>query len=294
MLTRRRLLYLMGWGATRAPQAMAQAAGVGGAPEVKLPLRNGSTRFCVIGDNGTGDGPQYQVAQQMERFRQVVKFDFVPMMGDNIYGGHKPDDFYRKFELPYKPLLDAGVTFYGCLGNHDDPDRERNYKPFNMGGQRYYNYTRGPIEFFVMDSNYMDPRQVGWLEGKLKESKARWKFAYFHHPLFTNAKFHGPDLDLRAQLMPLFTKYGMNVVMYGHEHVYERVKPQQGIYFFLMGSSGQLRYKNLHKSQDLDIVGLDTDQAFLLMEIAGDELFFQAVKRTGEIFDAGVLRHQGA
>ncbi len=105
---------------------------------MKLPLKDGSVRFVVIGDNGTGEAPEFEVASQMERFREVVKYDFVVMDGDNIYGGHKPGDFKVKFEQPYKPLLDAGVKFYASLGNHDDPDVERNYRPYNMGGQRAY------------------------------------------------------------------------------------------------------------------------------------------------------------
>ncbi|MGB9122760.1 MAG: metallophosphoesterase [Candidatus Angelobacter sp.] len=69
----------------------------------------------------------------MEAYQQATKFDFVIMLGDNIYGSHSPRDFVKKFEQPYKPLLDAGVKFYASLGNHDDPDDERLYKPFNMG-----------------------------------------------------------------------------------------------------------------------------------------------------------------
>ena len=79
---------------------------------VKLPLQQKSIRFAVIGDSGTGDRDQYEVAQQMESYRKLVGFDFVIMLGDNIYGGHAPRDFAQKFESPYKPWLDAGVKFY--------------------------------------------------------------------------------------------------------------------------------------------------------------------------------------
>jgi predicted MPP superfamily phosphohydrolase len=109
---------------------------------VKLPLQQKSIRFAVIGDSGTGDRDQYEVAQQMESYRKLVGFDFVIMLGDNIYGGHAPRDFAQKFEIPYKPLLDAGVKFYASLGNHDDPNIERLYKPFNMGGQRYHTFKK--------------------------------------------------------------------------------------------------------------------------------------------------------
>jgi hypothetical protein len=263
------------------------------APAVKLPLRNGSVRFAVIGDNGTGEQPEIDVAGQMERFREVVKYDFVVMDGDNIYGGHKASDFQRKFEQPYKPLLDAGVKFYASLGNHDDPDVEINYKLYNMGGKRYYSFKKGDVEFFALDSNYMDPQQLSWIDSQLKNSSAKWKICFFHHPMFTAATFHGPDLDLRKQLMPLFIQDGVNLVLSGHEHVYERVKPQGGVYLFVLGNSGELRYHNIRPNNDVDQVGFDTDRDFMMVEISGDQLYFQTISRTGATIDSGELDRQG-
>src|SRR5437762_2436784 len=97
------------------------------AQQLTLPVKSSSVRFAAIGDMGTGDSPQYEVAQQMVTYRQKFPFDFVIMLGDNIYGSHDPSDFEQKFSQPYKPLLDAGVKFYAALGNHDDPN-ERFFK----------------------------------------------------------------------------------------------------------------------------------------------------------------------
>ena len=260
-------------------------------PDLTLPLENKSVRFAVIGDSGTGEPAQFQVAQEMDSYRKAVGFDFVVMLGDNIYGGHSARDFEQKFELPYKPLLDAGVKFYASLGNHDDPNEERLYKPFNMNGERYYNFKKGNVEFFALDSTYMDPRQLDWLEKGLRNSGADWKICYFHHPLYSDGKFHGPDTNLRSQLVPLFLKYGVNVVLSGHEHVYERIKPEQGIYYFVLGNSGQLRMHNLRRSSEME-TGLDTDQGFMLVEISKDKLYFQTISRTGKTVDASVLPRQ--
>src|SRR5262249_26346591 len=104
--------------------------------------------------------------------------------------------------------------------------------------------------------------------------------------------FHGPDLDLRKQLMPIFEKYGVNVVLSGHEHVYERIKPEDGIYFFLVGNSGELRYHNLRQCSKIMAAGFDTDRTFMLVEISGDKFYFQTVTRTGQTVDSGVLLHQ--
>src|SRR5215831_10702240 len=169
-----------------------------------LPLEDKSVRFAVIGDSGTGDAPQYEVAAEMEAYRQATNFEFVLMLGDNIYGGHSARDFERKFERPYRSLLDEGVRFYASLGNHDDPNQERLYKPFNMGGERYHTFKKGDVAFFALDSNYMDPRQLDWLQDNLEKSKTKWKICYFHPPLYNVGKSHGPDLDLRSQLLPIF------------------------------------------------------------------------------------------
>jgi 3',5'-cyclic AMP phosphodiesterase CpdA len=257
------------------------------AADLQLPLKPSSVRFAVIGDNGTGEKPQYDVAQQMAKYRELFPFDFVVMLGDNLYGGETPVDFKNKFEEPYKPLLDGGVKFYASLGNHDNPN-QRFYKPFNMGEKRYYNFKKGNAEFFALDSNYMDPTQLDWIQKRLAESSAAWKICYFHHPLYSDGKFHGPDLDLRARLEPIFKSSGVKVVLSGHEHVYERFKPQGGIYYFVLGNSGELRLHNLRPSAQM-AKGLDTDRTFMLVEIAGNQFFFQTISRAGATVDSGVL-----
>jgi predicted phosphodiesterase len=279
------LLLLGGFAALALEPASAQQT-IG--PAVKLPLKPGSVRFAIIGDSGTGDRPQIEVAQQMVTFRRDFPFDFVLMMGDNIYGSKTDEDFRRKFEHPYAVLRDAGVKFYASLGNHDHTS-ERLYAPFNMNGQRYYTFKNANAQFFALDSNYMDPVQLEWLDRQLSGSNATWKICFFHHPLYSHAKFHGSDLDLRARLEPMLVKYKVDVVLNGHEHVYERLKPQQGIYYFVLGNSGELRYHDLNPSPDTE-KGFDTDRAFGLFEIAGDQFSFQIISRTGATVDSGVLQ----
>ena len=105
-------------------------------------------------------------------------FEFVLMVGDNMYGGESARDFERKFEIPYKPLLDAGVKFYASLGNHDSPNQKM-YKLFNMNGQRSYTFRpKLGVRFFALDSNYMDRTQLAWLEKELATSGSDWKIAY--------------------------------------------------------------------------------------------------------------------
>ena len=261
--------------------------------DVRLPLKEKSVRFAVIGDSGTGEKDQYQTAKEMETYRIAAGFDFVIMLGDNIYGGHEPRDFAQKFETPYKPLLDAGVKFYASLGNHDDPKLEPLYKPFNMNGERYYTFKKDFVQFFAMDSNYMDAQQLSWLEQNLRSSKAQWKICFFHHPLYNEGKMHGPDLDLRNQLLPLLKAYGVNAVFSGHEHAYQRLKPVDNIYYFVQGDSGKLERHDFHRSNQL-AASFDRARTFMIVEIVGDTLYFQTITQNGETVDSGGLPRPAA
>jgi hypothetical protein len=260
------------------------------AQELALPNTPGSVKFAVIGDSGTGDSAQYQVAQQMVAFHAKFAFDRVIMLGDDIYGGQGPPDLVRKFSMPYKALLDAGVKFYASLGNHDDP-ANRSYPLWNMGGERYYTYVQKNVRFFVLDSDQLDPKQLVWITDALKNSHDDWKICYFHHPLYSDGMTHGSSVDLRIVLEPMFVTYGVNVVFSGHDHIYERITPQKGITYFVSGAAGQLRKGDTKKSA-MTAASFDQDQSFMLVEVAGDDLSFQAISRTGVTVDKGTVHRQ--
>jgi 3',5'-cyclic AMP phosphodiesterase CpdA len=259
-------------------------------PATPLPTHADSLKFAVIGDNGTGGGPEYDVGARMTEARTTFPFDMVIMLGDNIYGRQDPQDFVAKFQRPYATLLTTGVVFYASLGNHDSP-MNRTYPGFHMGGERYYTYAKKNTRFFALDSNAMDVGQLAWLENALKQSSDTWKICYFHHPLYSDGGRHGSEVELRVALEPLLVKYGVNVVFSGHDHIYERIKPQKGITYFVNGSSGELRKGDVHPSA-MTAAYFDQDQAFSLVEIDGDELFFQARSRGGQTVDSGVIHRQ--
>lgn len=253
-----------------------------------LPNKAGTLKFAVIGDNGTGDTAQYEVAAEMVRRRAAFPFDLVLMMGDNFYGSQRGPDLVSKFERPYRALLGAGVRFHAALGNHDEPDTI-SYPPINMGGQRYYTFARDDARFFVLDTNSLDQRQLAWFEAALQGSKEAWKISYFHHPLYSNAGRHGSNADIRLRLEPLLLKYGVAVVFSGHDHIYERLVPQKGITYFVVGASGKLRNGDLQRSATT-AAGFDRDQSFMLVEVDGPTMFFETVSRTGTTVDSGTIR----
>ncbi|MBX7170204.1 MAG: metallophosphoesterase [Pyrinomonadaceae bacterium] len=256
-----------------------------------LPLQQGSLRFLAIGDTGSGTKEQNQLAQVMVNYRQVFPYQFVIMMGDNIYGSEKEADMKLKFEQPYKPLLDGGVQFYASLGNHDEAN-QRFYEKFNMKGDEYYRFNKDGISFYALNSNYMDKRQIQWLENELGKDTAKWKIAFMHHPPYSSGAQHGSSKDIRQIVEPLFLKYGVDVVFTGHEHFYERIKPQNGIYYFITGAGGKLRDGNIRKNSELTDKGFDQDLSFMLIEIWKDDMYFQVISRTGNTVDSGVIKRR--
>lgn len=264
------------------------------APAVPLPNREDSFKFAVLGDFGNGSREQVEVAQQMVKLRDRFPFDLVITVGDNIYGTDNERSLRERFEVPYKALLDAGVKFYASLGNHDTAEFQRYYAPFNMGGALYYTFKapQQDVRFFALQSEYMTVEQIGWLERELTNSGERWKIPYFHHPLYSSADRHGSNLPLRRILEPMFLKHDVTVVFAGHDHIYERTTPQNGIVHFVAGSGGQLRRGDLDTSNGITASGFDADRAFMAVEINGDELFFNAISRTGQVVDSGVIRRK--
>ena len=266
------------------------------ADGLALPKKVGSLRFAVMGDVGRGDRNQYDTANEMARWHERFDFSLVLMLGDNIYAEQGTTEAYQaRFERPYKALLDRGVTFYATLGNHDPPGQP-DYVPFNMNGNRYYHFTKsaGPpvpiasrsVEFLAVDTVTLDEQQIIWLRQRLAESDADWRIAFFHHPLYTSGRYRFAAALLRRQLEPILVQYGADVALSGHEHFYERIVPQRGIQYFISGGGGALRRDDIRDTA-LTAAGFDQDTHFLLIEIAGDTLYFQAISRTGQTIDSG-------
>ncbi len=262
------------------------------------PSRNDSAkfRFITFGDFGTGDSEQYELGKQMMRWHRDHPYDTALLLGDNIYNDGDPADIPAKFEKPYADLLKSGIKFYAVLGNHDvrkGREGQINYPNFNMGGRSYYSFTKGDglVEFFAIDSTNVDEAQMQWLEGALAGSKAQWKMAFFHHPIYSSARAHGSDLKLRAKIEPLFLRYGVVSAFSGHDHTYERTKPQNGIQYFVAGAgSGKLRKGDLDRTSAFFETGNDETGSFLYLEVTRDAISFQAVDASGAVFDSGKIQ----
>jgi 3',5'-cyclic AMP phosphodiesterase CpdA len=258
-------------------------------------LRAGTLKFAVIGDSGRWSDVQRQTAAQLAAQREGFAFDLVLMLGDNNYGDGSALSYRRRFEDPYKRLIDAGVKFYAALGNHD-PDEQWNYPFFNMGGERYYTFERRSglplagdrVQFFAVDSVHLDDAQLIWLDRELSRSNAEWKIVFFHHPIYSSGRYAWSSALRRRTLEHIFVEHAVDVVFSGHEHLYERMKPQNGVVYFVAGGSGSVRQGDLRPGA-YEASGYDGDLSFMLVEIAGDAMYFRAVNRRGDIVDRGKI-----
>jgi hypothetical protein len=249
-----------------------------------LPGISGSTSFALIGDSGSGDSAQRAVANAMLRyFTTARRFSFVLMLGDNLYD----DDYQGEFSVPYQGLLERGVLFYATLGNHDR-ELEQHYKPFHMTDRLYFAFTEGNARFVVLNSNHpRDDAQLAWVDGAFGNTGTKWRISFFHHPLYSSGDHAQQSREsIRPALEPALVRNHVDVVFSGHDHLYERIAPQQGIRYFVSGGGGRNLY-GFHKSA-FDEVG-SSEHHFMVVELAGDQMFFEAITPQGRTLDCGVL-----
>jgi hypothetical protein len=256
----------------------------GATSPLPMPQVRGSTIFAAMGDSGSGDESQQAVAQAMLTYFNTARhYPFVLMLGDNLYD----DDYTNEFLTPYKPLLDRGVKFYAALGNHDR-DLEIHFKPFNMGDKDRYSFDEGNARFAVLNSNHpADPEQIKWLDSVYTDAGAKWRIAFFHHPLYSSGQHSAEGRDvIRPALEPALVRNKVNVVFSGHEHLYERIHPQKGIQHFVSGGGGRYLYRV--NPSEFDEVAT-SEHHFMVLEIAGDRMLFETITHTQKVLDCGVV-----
>jgi 3',5'-cyclic AMP phosphodiesterase CpdA len=273
-----------------APNAPAPAAAApvkiepGTTSPLPMPDTRGATTFALMGDMGSGDVAQEQVAQAMLTYFDTARhFPFVLMLGDNLYH----DDYEGEFLEPYKPLLDRGVKFYAALGNHDR-DLEQHFKPFNMGDKDHYSFDESNIRFVALNSNRPnDAEQLKWLDTVFADAGDKWRIAFFHHPLYSSGQHSAEGRDvIRPAFEEALIRNRVLVTFTGHEHLYERIKPQKGIHHFVSGGGGRYLY-SFHPS-DFDAVGV-SEHHFMVAQINGDTMLFEAISHAQKVIDCGVV-----
>jgi hypothetical protein len=250
--------------------------------------------FLVVGDTGDGGAAQLAVRDRM----QTTPADMILHTGDMIYDDGEAADFDPKFFTPYQDLV-RRLVFWPCLGNHDvrtasgQPWRDAFMTPANnaAGSENYYSFDFGNAHFTVLNTNQSTSpgsAQYTFLEQDLAATAQRWKFVAFHHPVYSSSH-HGSDTSIRADLVPLFDQYGVDVVFMGHDHDYERTKPlvgnvvqSAGTIYITTGGGGRGLYA---AGTSFFTAYSESSHHFLRVAVDGDELVAHMIRADGTVRD---------
>lgn len=251
--------------------------------------------WLATADSGSGDRNQLAVGAAMAALQRRDPVDLVILGGDNIYNEGEMTRVGVAFERPYRELLRAGVPFHAVLGNHDlrteNGDPQVRYRPFGMAG-RWYSLRRGPVAFFMLDTNVNArwQHQMPWLKKALAASDAPWKVVVGHHPLYS-AGFYGDDQAAIARLTPLFERHGVQLYINGHEHNYERTRVIRGTTFLTVGGGGAWLRPVVANARSARAL---STYSFAELSVAGDTLSLDAWNSRGERIDRAVLPRRTA
>ena len=213
-------------------------------------------RFWVIGDSGTGRQAQADVHEAMLNHVQEEKrsLDLWLHVGDMAYGTGRDVEFQSRFFESYDRSLRSSVC-WPAMGNHEGytskgttgigPYYDAYVVPTRgeaggvaSGTEAYYAFDYGNIHFICLDSHDLERKPTGamarWLKADLEKAKADWLIAYWHHPPYTKGS-HDSDKEtdlkeMRQHIMPIIESGGVDVVITGHSHIYERSMLMDGAY----------------------------------------------------------------
>lgn len=265
-------------------------------------------RILAFGDSGEGGSEQYDLAKLMEKQNPHL----IVHTGDLVYPDGLRSDYRDKFFRPYASLI-SSVPFYPCPGNHDvrtesaAPLFEEFVLPENGPPgdtpERDYWFDYGDVRFVSIDTNVYQERLrdviAPWLDRVLADSNARWKVCFFHHPVYTNAKY-GPTRKLWNTIVPVMEKRGVQLVLSGHDHLYERtlpirrreiVEPGRGIVYVTTGAGGAELYSPKEKQIPEIPVAYNERHSFTIVDVTWDEMRLKQINSEGKTPDEFVIPH---
>jgi hypothetical protein len=253
-------------------------------------------RFAVIGDYGRAGKAARDVARVVVAWRP----DLVITTGDNNYPRGEAatidanvGQYYHRFIEPYRGAFGDGARrnrFFPTLGNHDLMTRGgRAYLDYFTlpGNERYYDLLAGPVHFFALNSDPLEPdgtaegsKQRAWLQERLEQSTAAWQIVYFHHAPYASGRVHSPGTWMRWP----FAEWGVDVVFAGHEHLYERLTVES-VTYFVVGLGGAPIYRFGNRVLDGSRFRFNREHGALLATATPEDLTFAFATSSGQIVD---------
>ncbi len=264
-----------------------------GTPGQPVPDAPGSYRVAVIGDMGEGSPAEARTAAQILKWAPT----HVATVGDNVYPHGREKDWARRFD-PYYERLRMSTTWMPALGNHDyyDGDLTPYFARFpHLKGQAYYSWSLGPAQFFVLDSEQrLDgaSAQHAWLAAELAKSTAPYKVLQLHRPM-VSSRAGAIGRNMHGSLGPLLAKHGVQLVLAGHEHGYERSKRVNGTVHMVSGGGGAASYGYPGRQPETSQLR-GARHHHLQLSFDANQMVVRAVDDKGTVFDTTTVQPNAA
>ena len=241
--------------------------------------------LAVAGDVGEPGSRIDETGAAVARISTAEPFDALLFLGDNVYPDGNPAKLPRTVFGPFADVLRDGATLLAIIGNHDVKANWADAQLRALGmPARYWAREFDDVLIVGLDSNVLDPAQLGFLEHALATTSARWKIIAIHHPPYS-AGYQGSSTDVRAKLSPVLERYGVQLVLSGHDHDYQRSIPIAGVTYVVSGAAA-----NTRRTGDEGFTATSFSwHHFVDIAITGDHLVLRAVGQDGRVFDEAIL-----
>jgi 3',5'-cyclic AMP phosphodiesterase CpdA len=213
-------------------------------------------------------------------------FDAIILLGDNIYPDGDPGRLDEAVLEPFQPVLKQGVVLTAVLGNHDVERGLGDDVARGLGMPwRWYERTFGPAQLIALDSTRINDRdQMDWLSQVLTHMDPVFRIVALHHPPYS-AGWHGSSRQVRRAIRPLMQRHGVDLVLSGHEHDYQRSKRIRGTVYVVSGAATHLRPTGRRRFT----AAAHRRHHFVDLWILNEQVIIRAIGHDGRPFDQALL-----
>lgn len=283
--------------------AVVAACSPADGPSTRLPAElvtgPSATRIAVIGDFGSGKQGERELASAVRSDDERARFAALITTGDNVYPSGDPADFDGAWTVPYGWVDGDGIPVLASLGNHDRKSgkQEQVMNLLGMPG-RWYSRQVGDVQVIVLDANDVEnPEQLRFLDDVLAEPRGPgvdWRIVVFHQPAFSCSRHQSTPAVQRAWVSS-FSRSDVDLVLNGHDHVYQRFAPISGVTYVVTGGAGDSLYEMRDCPKGTpDPVVAAVRRHYVVLEASADQLRIEAVTGQGALLDSAVLPHRDA
>ena len=242
-------------------------------------------RLAAAGDTGDSGRRLDSVAAAMDVTEADDDYEALLLLGDIVYPSGEPDRLGEVVFDPFSGVLDGGTEIFGVLGNHDVLQEEGDEMMDELGmDSRYWSKTLDDVTIVGLDTNTLDQTQLDFLDQTLAESTTTWKIVVLHHPPYS-AGYQGSSIETRDATAPILARHGVQLVLSGHDHDYQRSVVMDGVTYVVSGAGSGTRRTG---EDDFTAVSYSWHH-FVDLAVYPDRLVLRAVGTDGSVFDEAVL-----